>query len=274
VNLAPKISVVVTTYNWPAALDRVLDGLSRQTYGRYEVLVADDGSTEQTAACVAAWRKRGVPGLQHLWQPDDGFRAAAARNRAVAAGSGEYLVFLDGDCLVRPDFLHRHAALAASGRFVAGNRVLLSPAFSRRVLDERMTVTDWKAWRWAWARLGGRVNRWASLLRLPAGGWRDTDPVRWEGVKTCNLAVWRKDFLAVNGLDERYQGWGYEDSDLAIRLIRHGVARRDGRFATTVLHLWHREHERAGTEDNLARLQALRVNPRVRAQLGVDQYPT
>ena len=80
------------------------------------------------------------------------------------------------------------------------------------------------------------------------------------------------DFLAVNGLDERYTGWGYEDSDLVIRLIRHGVRRRDGRLGTTVLHLWHKEHQRVGTEQNLARLAAIQENPEVRAEVGIDRY--
>jgi len=270
---APSIAVIVTTYNWPRALGLVLETLARQDYPRFEVLVADDGSGAETAALVAQRAQRSPVPLRHVWQEDRGFRAAAARNRAVAASGADYLVFLDGDCLVRPDFLRRHAKMAAAGRFVAGNRVLLSRGFSERLL----AATDaapavWANWRWLGPRLSGGVNRWSSLLRLPGGAWRDARPDRWEGVKTCNLGVWRDDFVAVNGLDERYQGWGYEDSDLAIRLIHNGVRRRDGRFAATVLHLWHQEHERLGTSDNLARLHALRDTPRVRAEQGLDRY--
>lgn len=268
----PRIAVVVTTYNWPAALDLVLDSLSRQTYPNFEVVVADDGSGQETTQLIERWVERKAFTLKHVWQEDDGFRAAAARNRAVAASNADYILFLDGDCLVRADFLQRHTDLATKGWLVAGNRVLLSADFSERALAEGVQVADWPIRRWIGPRLSGGLNRLLSLLRLPTGSWRDRSPQRWKGAKTCNLGIWRDDFVAVNGLDESYQGWGYEDSDLVIRLIRHGIRRRDGRLATTVLHLWHREHERAGTDENLARLNALQENPSIRAVVGIDRY--
>lgn len=268
----PRIATVVATYNWPGALDRVLASLATQTYRTFEVIVADDGSSPETADLVGRWTERALFPIRHVWQEDEGFRAAAIRNRAVAASEAEYILFLDGDCVVRPDFLARHAELADPGRFVAGNRVLLSREFSERIISQRLDVSAWTNRRWISERLSGGLTRWLPLLRLPPGAWRDRARRAWKGAKTCNLGIWRSDFLAVNGLDERYTGWGYEDSDLVIRLIRHGASRRDGRFGTTVLHLWHQEHERAGTEQNLARLAAIQENPAVRAELGVDRY--
>lgn len=268
----PHIAVVVTTYNWPRALEAVLESLERQSYRKFEVLVADDGSGRATAGLIEELSERVAYPLRHVWQEDEGFRAAAIRNQAVAHTRAEYILFLDGDCLVRPDFLQRHALLARRGHFVAGNRVLLSRVFSRRVLEHGLPIAGWGAGRWLAARLLGGINRFLSLARLPLGRLRDRASRRWEGVKTCNLGLWRKDFLAVNGLDERYRGWGYEDSDLVIRLIRNGVGRRDGRFATTVLHLWHPEHQREGTTKNLARLQALEESAVIRAGQGVERY--
>ena len=269
---APRIAVVVATYNWPAALDRVLAALADQTYRAFEVIVADDGSGPDTADLVQRWTERAPFAVRHVWQEDEGFRAAAIRNRAVAATEAEYILFLDGDCVVRPDFLAGHAALASQGHFVAGNRVLLSREFSDRILEQQLDVWTWSNRRWISERLSGGLTRWLPLLRLSPGAWRDRAPRAWEGAKTCNLAIWREEFLAVNGLDERYTGWGYEDSDLVIRLIRNGVRRRDGRLGTTVLHLWHQEHERAGAEQNLARLAATQENPAFRAEVGVDRY--
>lgn len=268
----PRITVVVATCNWPGALDRVLTALDEQTYREFEVIVADDGSGPETADLIDRWKKRASFPLKHVWQEDEGFRAAAIRNRAVAASSAEYILFLDGDCLVRPDFLHRHAALAGEVHFVAGNRVLLSQRFSNRILEQALAVSTWTNRQWIVDRLSGGLTRWLPLLRLPVGAWRDRSPQRWQGAKTCNLGIWRDDLLAVNGLDERYTGWGYEDSDLVIRLIRHGIHRRDGRLATTVLHLWHPEHEREGTEENLARLAEIQDNPSAWAEAGLDQY--
>lgn len=270
----PRIAVVVTTYNWPRALQAVLESLEQQSYRKFEVLVADDGSSRETAEMTKGLAERVAYPLRHVWQEDAGFRAAAIRNQAVARTRAEYILFLDGDSLVRPDFLRRHALLARRGHFVAGNRVLLSQPFSRRVLEHGLPIAGWGSGRWLAARLSGRINGWLSLARLPLGRLRDRSPRRWEGAKTCNLGLWRTDFLAVNGLDERYRGWGYEDSDLVIRLIRNGVRRRDGRFATTVLHLWHPEHQRLGTAENLARLRALEERGVNRAEQGVERYLT
>ncbi len=268
----PNLSVVIATYNWPAALDRVLASLADQTVRPFEVIVADDGSGPETAALVERWNQRAPFPVRHVWQEDEGFRAAAVRNRAVAASDGDYILFLDADCLVRPDFLARHARLAAAGHLVAGNRVLLNRNLSERIVEGGLPASAWPNRRWIAERLRGGLTRWWPLLRLPSGAWRDRSPTSWRGAKTCNLGIWRDDLVAVNGMDERYAGWGYEDSDLVIRLIRHGVRRRDGRLGTTVLHLWHPECERKGTEQNLARLAEIQSSPDVRAKVGLDRY--
>ena len=89
---------------------------------------------------------------------------------------------------------------------------------------------------------------------------------------TCNLAVWRKDLLAVNGFDEEYQGWGLEDSDLAIRLLHAGLRRRSARFAAPVVHLWHRENDRGTLAENRRRLEAVLRSREIRARQGLDRY--
>jgi glycosyltransferase involved in cell wall biosynthesis len=266
------ISVIVTTYNRPDALAAVLDGLSVQSDRDFEVLIADDGSRPETGTLVARYALNYPVRLIHVWQEDDGFRAGAARNRAAARAMGEYLLFIDGDCVPRPDFVASHRALAEQGCFVAGNRVLLSQAFTSRVLSARVPLYSWGRVRWLMTRLSGRINRCLPLLTLPDAGWRKRQPERWQGARTCNLAVWRSDFLHVNGFDERYAGWGHEDADLAVRLIRAGVIRKDGRYATAVLHLWHRESDRSHLPENEQRLAAILADQRVRAEIGLDRY--
>ncbi len=120
------ISVIVTTYNREDALNTVLRSLARQTDKNFEVIVADDGSAATTEALVEAWKtKLGHP-LAHVWHEDRGFRAAEIRNRAILASHADYVIFLDGDCVTRPDFVATHRALAERGWFVTGNRILLS----------------------------------------------------------------------------------------------------------------------------------------------------
>ncbi|MFM2240320.1 MAG: hypothetical protein RJA69_1694, partial [Pseudomonadota bacterium] len=251
-----KASVIVTTYNRPDALEAVLRGLAAQEDQDFEVVVADDGSTADTAQLIQTLANDYPVPLRHVWQEDQGFRAGAARNRACAQANGDYWIFLDGDCVPLPDFIGEHKRVAQAGCFVAGNRVLLNDTFTHHALTQQLPLHTRHRGQWLVDRLVGRINRWLPLLHLADGAWRLRSPARWQGARTCNLAVWREDFVAVNGFDESYAGWGHEDADLAVRLIRQGVRRKDGRFATAVLHLWHRENDRSQLEENVQRLDA------------------
>lgn len=265
-------AVIVTTYNRPDALAAVLEGYLRQEGASFELLVADDGSTPDTKAVAEAYAARAPFPIRHLWQADRGFRAGAIRNRALAATRAEYVVFTDGDCVPRASFVSRHRALAERGCFLAGNRMLLSPAFTERVLRERLPIHAWTTAAWLAARVRGDVNRVLPLLALPDGAARKRNPGRWEGVKTCNFSAWRDDLLRVNGFDEGYSGWGLEDSDLVIRLLHAGVKHKSARFGTPLFHLWHAENDRSRLAENRQRLAALLTSDATRALAGVEQY--
>ena len=268
-----KIAVIVTTYNRPDALAAVIEGYRAQQDRAFEIVVADDGSGEETAAVVAACQKRGNLAIERVWQEDRGFRAGAIRNRALARTKADYVIFTDGDCLPLPDFIAGHRRLAEQGWFVAGNRILMTEQLSRRILAEQLPVHDWPAGRWLALFLRGEINRFLPLRKLPVPGWLRKLPAhRWQGVMTCNLAAWREDLLAVNGFDEAYEGWGLEDSDLTLRLLHAGIRRKSARFATPVVHLWHRENDRGALEENRLRLAALSRSQRTRATQGVSQY--
>lgn len=267
-----KISVIVTTYNRPDALALVLQGLSAQLERNFEVLVADDGSGPTTRQMVQSMVGAFPVDLIHAWQKDIGFRAGAARNKATAMATGDYLVFIDGDCVPLPDFLTQHQKLAEPGWFVAGNRILLSQAFTHQALSQSLPLHQRSKWQWLLDRLGGGINRWLPLLQADNTQWRKKSPQRWQGARTCNLALWRQDFINVNGFDETYAGWGHEDADLAVRLIRQGTLRKDGRFATAVMHLWHQENDRSHLQENVQRLQQILASERIKAQQGLSQY--
>lgn len=267
-----KAAVIVTTYNRPDALAAVLEGYLAQWRAPDELIVADDGSTPDTAQIVADYAARAAFPLRHVWQEDLGFRAAAARNRALAVSQADYIIFTDGDCVPARDFVARHIALAQQGCFLSGNRVLLSEAFTREVLADRVPLHALSLLRLLRARLRGGINRLSTQIRLPDGAWRRRSPERWKGVKTCNFSAWRADLLRVNGLDESYSGWGMEDSDLVIRLLHAGVKHKSARFATFVFHLWHRENDRSRLEENQRALGVVMASRRVQAQLGVTQY--
>lgn len=268
-----SIAVIVTTYNRPDALALVLEGYLAQADCNFELLVADDGSTEETAEVVRQYQARAPFSIRHVWQEDKGFRAAAIRNRALAATDASYIVFTDGDCIPQARFVASHRALSEPGWFLAGNRLMLTQDFTKLVLREKLPIHLWRTSDWLAARRRGQIERLLPLARLPGlGRLRKLSPRRWQGAKTCNLSAFRADLLKVNGLDESYTGWGLEDSDLVIRLIRAGTHHKNGRFSVPLFHLWHRENDRGNLEENRKRLEAALHATHTRALLGVDQY--
>lgn len=269
----PSVAVIITTYNRPAALDRVLDSVARQHSLPQEVIVADDGSDERTTAVIEAWRPRlGAP-LHHAWQPDQGFRAAASRNRAAREATADLLLFVDGDCLLRTGVVAEHRRLAEAGCAVAGNRILLSPQLTQAVEEGRVDPVGWSYRDWMKARLDGDVERLWPLVTLPGHAWRRLRPAHWLQMRGCNMAVFRSDFERINGFEEEICGWGFEDSDLAIRLINAGIRVKSGRFATAVLHLWHQERSRDDAEQNRRRALQAKVSNIILAHQGLRQRP-
>ena len=247
---AATISVVITTYNRPDALTAVVEACFFQDDKNFEIIIADDGSGANTRDCIDRLRARSPVPLKHVWQPDDGFRAAMARNRGTLAATGDYIIFLDGDCIPQRDFIARHRALAQPGFLVSGSRILLSQRFTEQVLAEHIDVPALGLFDKLRYRLRGDMNKVLQLMLR----WPDLGRVRrkfsWRRIKSCNLAVWRADLEKVNGFDESFVGWGHEDSDLVVRLFHAGVLRKDGALATEVLHLWHREARRDEESSN------------------------
>ena len=272
--MAELISVIVTTYNREDALEAVLRSLARQTDRDFEVVVADDGSRPATAELVEAWKARLGHRLVHVWHEDRGFRAAEIRNRAILAARGAYIIFLDGDCIARPDFVAAHRRLAEPGWFVTGNRILLSPELTGQVLRQQLAPEAWGLVTFLAQRARGGINRLAALLHLPLGPLRRLRQKAWRGARSANLAVWRSDLDRVDGFDADYRGWGKEDSDIVVRLLRAGVKRKDGVFATGVLHLWHPEADRHRLPQNERKLSDIIASDEIRAQRGLSSMKT
>ena len=269
----PSVSVVVTTYNRSDALLAVLDGLSRQTDRQFDVVVVDDGSKEQHQQAIFDSSIARALKAVHVWHPDVGFTAARARNRGVRAAAGDYIIFLDGDCVPERDFIARHKSLAQRGCFVNGSRVLLSRELAQLVLRGQETVDGRSAFYWLKQRFTGNASKLTGVLRLPDTALRLNRAFTWKGLRSCNMAVWRHDFETIDGFDESYTGWGHEDADFALRLHNAGVVRKNGFCATEVFHLWHKEASRDKESHNAERVASrMRASERIaRAALGYSQ---
>lgn len=267
---SPTISVIVTTYNRPDALHLVLSALAQQTQLPNEVIIADDGSTDATRLLIDQLQHQLNYPLKHVWQQDEGFQAAKIRNKAVLLANNNYIIFLDGDCVPFPDFIEQHRILAETFWFVSGHRLLLEKKFTQKILKEFLPIYKDSALQWLSHYFHHQSNRLFPLLRIRLNKLRKFQAMRWQGAKSCNLGLWKKDFLTVNGFDESFIGWGYEDSDLVIRLIRAGIKRKTGKFAVPVIHLWHQQNDREKEQINLNLLKQITEDQRIHAKIGIN----
>lgn len=243
-------SFIVSTYESPDALDCVLRALSEQSDQTFEVVIADDGSGAATAATVEEHQTRFGGRLVHVHQADMGFRKARVLNLAGRTARGDYLVFIDGDCMPRIGCLEAIHRAALPQWFLASKRVHMSERLSRRVVEERVPVWRWSAFRWLAVHphevfAGGvrHTNRPGVLvsIRDRRRPWRPHQPdfAAPYGGYGFFLGVSREDFERVNGFDMRYEGWGGEDRDMAVRLQRSGLRCGWPGPGATMLHLWH-----------------------------------
>lgn len=249
------ISVIVSTYNRPDALNLVLQSLNQQTDTDFEIIVADDGSKDETRTLVNAFKSTSHQSLKHVWHEDAGFRLAAIRNLAVKHCAGNYLIFLDGDCIAQPDFIARHRILCEPQHMVTGSRVLMNEKLSSHLITAKLWNFRLFKKHLFFKRLCGSINKWLAFhFKFSNAKIRYYRGFKWKGIKGCNFACWRSDFEMVNGYDEGFEGWGHEDADMVFRLHQAGVRRKSGSFATEVLHLYHPENNRAQAEENKIRL--------------------
>jgi len=250
------ISILLATYNWPQALKLCLESLSTQTDLDYEIIIADDGSSAETKSLIEAIQPKFPVKITHLWQEDQGFRKTRILNQAIKVAGGEYLVFLDGDCIVQPDFIAEHRQLAQANHLVTGSRVLLNESLT----IELLTWTHWDFKKFAnhllSYRLSGRINKyWPLKIKLGNGAWRNYQKFVWRRIKGCNMACWKADALAIGGFDETMTGWGHEDADFVFRLQNRGLIRKSGSWATEVLHLYHRINDQSNAAENARRVR-------------------
>ena len=264
---ADLISIVITTYNRSDALAAVLAALAVQDDKAFEVIVADDGSTQpHQDAMVAAAKACGLP-LVHVWHPDVGFTASRVRNLGVAAASGNYIILLDGDCVPETDFVRQHRRLREEGCFVNGSRVMLSERLTQDVIDGDTKVVGRSVLFWLAQRFSGGASKLGALLRLPDFAGRTHARFQWKGIRSCNMGVWLKDYETVDGFDESFVGWGHEDADFVLRLHNAGIKRKNGFCATEVYHLWHKQASRTAESKNAAtvrhRMHSAQVLPTI-----------
>lgn len=240
------VSVILSTYNAPAWLEKVLWGYASQTHRDFEIIIADDGSGDDTRALIQRMANEMDVPLVHVHQRDDGFRKCRILNKAVLHARSEYLVFSDGDCIPRADFLADHVAKAEPGHYLSGGYCKLSMAASRAIAQEDVVSGD--CFRMPWLLEHGH-QRQRKDLKLTAGPrlapWLNRLTTTRCNFKGSNGSAWLRDVLAVNGFDER-MAYGSEDREFGVRLRNAGVKPRHVRYTAICVHL---DHARGYVDD-------------------------
>lgn len=228
-----RTSLIITTYNWPEALRVVLDSVVKQRKSPDEIIIADDGSEEETARAVDDVLGFSNIEWKHVRHADHGVRQSRIKNLAVRHSCGTYLIFVDHDVILHPRFVEDHVGMACKGSFLQGKRVLLSNRHTHRVVGTgTFNLPD------PWTK--GIRNR-KNSIRWPLLGNLLSKRKRFESsLRGCNLSMFRDDFIRVDGFDETFDGsWGREDSDICYRLFHAGVQIRVLWFLALQYHLHH-----------------------------------
>ncbi len=241
-----SVSIILSTYNQPEWLRLTLLGYISQIYTNIEIVIADDGSSKETCDLIENFKSLTSLPIKHIWQPDEGFRKCRILNKAIESADGKYLIFSDGDCVPRNDFVEVHNKHAEKGYFLSGGYFKLPLVTSKRVTKER--ISSGECFERSWLNANG-VPRTLKLLKLTrsnliASIFNSITPTKrtWNG---HNASCWKTDAKKVNGFDERMK-YGGEDVEFGCRLVNSGLKAKQVRYLAPCLHL---EHSRGYVND-------------------------
>lgn len=272
--MSPKsIGVVITTYNSPLWLAKVLTGYECQSFSSFRVIIADDGSTEDTRALIDDFKARGKLQIDHVWHEDNGFRKCQILNKAIRETPCDYLIFTDGDCIPEPDFVQTHHDLARPGQFLSGGYIKLTMPVSEKITDE--DIRSGNIFKPAWLIAHGQPRNHKLWKLSPSRAFRQfmnritPAAASWNGM---NSSTWTRDLIAVNGFNEDMQ-YGGLDRELGERLWNFGHRSRQIRYSTVCLHL---DHARGYSkpeiwEKNRAIRKAVKDNKTFWAENGIEK---
>jgi len=259
-----KTTLVITTYNWPDALNLVLKSVLAQTVMPFEVIIADDGSKPETKVLVDTFKEKFTVPLRYIWHEDQGFRRSAILNKSIALAQGDYIIQLDGDCIVHKDFVKDHNTSAEADTFLYGSRVNIQEAFLPTLYKEETIKFSYFA--------KGIKKRTRNLhIPLLANLYKRKDELS-KKVRGCNLSYWKSDFFKINGYNEDMTGWGREDSELVIRLLNNGIQGKRLRYKAIIYHIWHNESSKERLDINQKIQEDALKNKVKRCERGVDMY--
>ena len=263
----PRTSIVVSTYNWPEALELTVRSILKQTVLPDEIVIADDGSGEETKKAIERLQRECILPIIHVWHPDEGFQPTVIMNKAIARANGEYILQVDGDVLLARNFVKDHLELAEKNHFVCGSRILLEPKITEKILKkEKFPPPFWKM------PLGFVLNSLRSRILRKYMAKRYARSIG--HMRGCNMAFWKEDVIKVNGYNEDLLQWGHEDSEFAYRMHFAGIEKKALKGGGCVYHLHHKQAPRDNEERHNQELSKV-ISGKVKwCENGIDKYIT
>ena len=260
-----NVSLIISTYNWPGALNLCLQSVLHQSVLPNEIIIADDGSKEETRELINSFKMICKIPLIHVWHEDKGFRKTMIMNEAFTKVSYPYIVQIDGDIILHKDFIKDHIRFAQSKSFVSGSRVIIDEKLTKKLIQKKQ---------WKFSIFTNGLRNRLNGIRIPflskfQEHYRQNDIIY---VRGCNMAFWKEDLLKVNGYDEEITGWGREDNELAARLINSGICKRVIKFSAIAFHLHHNLRSRDSVDQNDVILNKTLSKKRIRCKQGIDSH--
>lgn len=239
-----KVALLISTYNWIEALDKVLQSTQLQSVLPQEILIADDGSKEDTGILIEKWKAQSKIPIYHFWHEDQGFRKTIIMNKAVSATKAEYIIQIDGDIIIHPRFIEDHLNEKQHGFFLNGSRSLINKENTELILNKKeLHISE----------IGKEVKNKINATRFPwMANFFRKDAFKSNNVKGCNFSFWREDFIKVNGYNNKISGWGHEDIELAARLNNLGIKQRRLKMRAICYHLHHDFFDRKNENSNFS----------------------
>lgn len=263
-----KTSLLISTYNWPEALDICLKSVMQQKVFPDEILLADDGSGEETLVIIKKYQNISKVPIIHVWHEDKGFELAKIRNKAIAKATGDYIVQIDGDLILHPYFIKDHNDFAKKNSFVRASRIYIDEKLSQKKLSNLDTFIN---------PFHPGIANFFSSFRLPflwkkfETKYKVEGDERWE-IHGCNMAYWRSDAIEVNGYNEDFKGWGPEDKEFVARLLNAGKEKRFLKLGALVFHIFHPINMKENLKKNEEIFEFAKVNPIKFCKNGISQY--
>lgn len=259
-----NVTVIITTYNWPEALKMVLVSMIGQSKLPDEVIVADDGSRDSTRLLIQNYQKDFPCPLIHCWQEDLGFRPGHIRNKAIALATGDYIIVIDGDMILKPQFVEDHIYNARKKMVIAGKRMKMSKRLSQQVLNNKTSPSFFSL---GFLSERSILLQWRWLSKI-----RSTRENNSNKVISANFSFWREDAIKVNGFNEDFLGWGPEDKEFCLRLIHSGCQKLKLRNAANAYHLYHNDNEMSMIPKNNAIYNNTLKNKLSWCENGIDKH--